>query len=313
MAVLSQDLHAQHPSDSIRRDDIEPALRFLASDNMQGRGNYTKELLAAGHFIADTFDSLRLKTFPLYEDYFHAFNFSRPGEPYIDSIGRFDVAAALFNVIGVLEGNSRPNEIVIFSAHYDHVGVEKGSIHNGANDNASGTAALLALARYFAQRGDNERTLIFCAFAGEELGLLGSEAFAHLVKPEHIVAVVNLEMLGVYRKKNSIVIAGEDLSDFGAIVRKNIRGTGTEVLKEAAFNPTIFSRSDNYPFAKRGIPAHTILADDDSYPCYHKPCDDLKIIDIDNMVLLVRAIARATETIVSGADTPSRIVLKKKR
>ena len=93
-----------------------------------------------------------------------------------------------YNIVGMLPGKSKPGELILFSAHYDHEGVfdrgkKKDSILNGANDNASGTTALLMLAKYFAQKNDNERTILFCAFAGEELGLLGSKDFVNHVDP----------------------------------------------------------------------------------------------------------------------------------
>src|SRR5688572_15338076 len=101
----------------------------------------------------------------------------------------------------MLPGRSKPEEFIIYSAHYDHEGMvagkKKDKIMNGANDNASGTAALLMLAQYFAQRKDNERTLVFCAFAGEEIGLKGSRELAQILDPQKVKAGINLEMLGV--------------------------------------------------------------------------------------------------------------------
>jgi hypothetical protein len=130
-----------------------------------------------------------------------------------------------YNVAGVLPGKSKPEEIILFSAHYDHEGVfirgkKKDSIMNGANDNASGIAALLQLASYFAQRNNNERTLMFCAFSGEELGLLGSKYFVLQMDTKKIIAGINIEMIGIpqYGNKN-VFITGYDQSTLPAAYR----------------------------------------------------------------------------------------------
>ena len=129
-------------------------------------------------------------------------------------------------MIGVLEGRSKPGEAIIFSAHYDHVGIQKGAIHNGANDNASGTTALLLLADYFAKRNDNERTLIFCAFAGEELGLFGSSAFVPHINTDSVIAVINIEMIGVSSVgRNAFFITGAEHSNMGMnYCKKQLKG-----------------------------------------------------------------------------------------
>ena len=103
------------------------------------------------------------------------------------------------NVVGKIEGN-RKDEIVLFTAHYDHIGiqnvVEGDSIANGANDNASGVTAVIELARYFQSLGKPERTLLFVGFTAEEIGGYGSQYFSQQVNPDHIVAMFNIEMIG---------------------------------------------------------------------------------------------------------------------
>jgi hypothetical protein len=217
-----------------------------------------------------------------------------------------------YNVVATLPGKSKPGEAIIFSAHYDHEGVfggRKDSIMNGANDNASGTTALIALANYFSKRNDNERTLMFCAFAGEELGLLGSTDFINQVNPDKIVAVINLEMLGVPELgRNRVFITGAEYSDLPAILRKGLTANGINVRPEP--NPMekkLFMRSDNFPFAKKGIPAHTIMGSTDDDRCYHQPCDEVRRIDIPNLTRLARAIAASVRPLISGQLTPSRI------
>jgi Zn-dependent M28 family amino/carboxypeptidase len=213
----------------------------------------------------------------------------------------------------MIPGRSLPQETIIFSAHYDHVdrGIvgDAGGIYNGANDDASGTTAVLALAKYFAMRNDNERNLVFCLFAGEELGLYGSRFFINLVKPDEIKAVINIEMIGMTNAtgKNAFMVTGSYLSDLTKILRKNLKGEKIKVMDQSNDPKLLFQRSDNYPFAIEGIPAHSIMCSDDNEPCYHKTCDDVNRIDIDNMTKIIQAIAKSCTSLISGKDTPTRI------
>lgn len=221
-----------------------------------------------------------------------------------------------YNIVATIPGKTKPAECILFSAHYDHNGIVKGkdSIMNGANDNASGTTALLMLARYFAMRNDNARTLIFCAFAGEEIGLRGSNEMERYLG-EHfrdlsIKAGINLEMLGLpqYGKKK-IFITGEQYSTLPSILKKELKLQGVKVIREPSEEKRLFARSDNYPFVKTGIPAHTIMASDDDETCYHRPCDDIKRMDIPNLCFIIRAIAAASAGLISGKDTPGGLRL----
>lgn len=217
-----------------------------------------------------------------------------------------------YNVVAMLPGKSKPEEVVVFSAHYDHEGAlpgkKKDNIMNGANDNSSGTTALLLLADYYAKRKDNERTLLFCAFSGEELGLIGSLNFVSYIDPEKIIAGVNLEMIGVpqYGAKK-VFITGEKYSSLPQLLKSELELVGISVIKEPDEEKMLFQRSDNFPFAEKGIPAHTIMASDDDDDCYHQPCDEIQRIDIPNMTVLIKAVAAATQKLVSGEDTPTRV------
>lgn len=218
----------------------------------------------------------------------------------------------LYNVAGMIPGKKLPNEFIIFSAHYDHVATgihgETG-IFNGANDDASGTVAVMALARYFSMRRDNERTILFCLFAGEELGLLGSTSFVRLLKPESIKAVINIEMIGMTNAvgKNAFMVTGSSYSDLASILKENLKHEKFKV-KKLGYDPAqLFTRSDNFSFAQYGIPAHSVMCSDDKEPCYHRTCDDVKRIDIANMTRVIKAIATGSLSLISGKDTPSRI------
>lgn len=210
-----------------------------------------------------------------------------------------------YNVVGLLPGKTKADEVLVFSAHYDHVGIASGnskdSIMNGANDDASGTTAVLALAEYYAMRGDNERTLLFCAFAGEEFGLVGSKDFIRHIKPEKIVANINIEMIGIPQYgKNSIFITGANESYLPKLLYKGFKTAGVKVKAEPAADKMLYMRSDNYAFVQTGIPAHTIMSSDDDDKCYHRPCDEYNRIDIAHLTKVIRGIAKAAEEIIKG-------------
>lgn len=213
-----------------------------------------------------------------------------------------------YNVVAMLPGRSKPNEIVVFSAHYDHEGVyrrgrKRDSILNGANDNASGTTALLMLAQHYAQSGDNERTIMFCAFAGEELGLLGSKAFVEEISTDSIVAVINIEMIAIPQYgKNNIFITGYDQSRLPAILEKNLEGHEVKVRSGPSEDKELYRRSDNYSFVRKGVPAHTIMSSDDDDKCYHQPCDELDRVDIPHMTTVIKGIVTATRTLTDGRE-----------
>jgi Zn-dependent M28 family amino/carboxypeptidase len=300
---------AQAP-DSISPAALEHHVRVLASDSLKGRGNHQPAQALAVRYITGVFEQAGLKPFPAFPGY---------QQPFTQAGGKvvpLDSAGALFgnlcNVVGMLKGKTQPNEIVIVSAHFDHLGVEKGSrkdsIMNGANDNASGTAAVLELARYFARRGDNDRTLLFCAFGGEELGLLGSQLVAKMLKPESVVAQFNIEMIGMPQYgKNRFCITGASYSDLARFVDAKTKGGATKRVGEALEEKKLFYRSDNYPFAAKGVPAHTFMSSDDDERCYHSPCDDAGRLDYAHMQNLVNSLATVLVPIVKAEFTPRRI------
>jgi hypothetical protein len=301
-------------ADDTSQQEAERILDFLASDSLKGRGNETMDLRKAAYFIENEFRNDSLHFFPGLNSYLQPFSLYKPGkkEKQKDSLGNFLSPKILFNVIGVLPGDKLPGEAIVFSAHYDHLGTAgsgRDVVFNGANDNASGTTALLLLAHYFAKRKDNARTLIFCAFAGEELGLIGSQVFVESVNCKSIIAAVNIEMVGVTNVsgKNAFFITGASVSDFSKIVKKNLKGSGYRIVPEPDEKKELFKRSDNYSFARLGVPAHSIMCSDDDDPCYHKVCDEMKRIDVPNMVGVTKAIAIGMFSLVNGTDTPRRI------
>ncbi|RXK48739.1 M20/M25/M40 family metallo-hydrolase [Aquirufa rosea] len=222
----------------------------------------------------------------------------------------------LSNVVALIPGKSLANEYVIFSGHYDHLGimpnraVQGDSIYNGANDDAAGTTGMMMLAKYFKKWNKNERTLVFAAFTAEESGGFGASYFSEQFDPQSVKAMFNLEMIGTESKwgKNSAYITGFDKTDMGAILQKNLAGTAFSFHPDPYPDQNLFYRSDNATLARLGVPAHTISTSKmDSEPNYHKPSDQIETLDLENMTEIIKSIALSAQSIISGKDTPSRV------
>ena len=278
---------------------ISKHLSTLSDDKMEGRRAGTNGIEKAAKYIESEFERIGLTKYDTLNSYRQNFNF-------------YDMP--FYNVIGVLEGKSLPNEYIIISAHYDHLGIdhkkEGDNIYNGANDNASGTAAVLTLAEYFKKLDNNKRSLIFVAFTAEEMGLVGSRYFGKQVNPNDIVAGINIEMIGKESPygKNTAWITGFDRSDFGEIIQKNLSNTNYEVFPDPYIKEKLFFRSDNAALAKLGIPAHTFSTtpmEKDSH--YHKVSDEYKTLEIFTIKEAIKLISKGIISIIQGEDTPTRI------
>jgi hypothetical protein len=224
-------------------------------------------------------------------------------------------ASKLTNLIGIIPGKSRPEEYVIFSAHYDHLGIgipdaSGDSIYNGANDDASGVTAVINLAHHFSKLKNNQRTLVFVTFTAEEIGEFGSAYFSRNINPDKVVAMFNIEMIGTESKwgKNSAYITGIDKSDLGTILQKNLSNTKFRFYPDPYPEQLLFLRSDNASLAKKGVPAHTISTSKmDTEKYYHTLGDAVETLDLGNMTEIIRAIGISAGSIISGQDTPSRV------
>ncbi len=225
----------------------------------------------------------------------------------------------LKNVVGILPGKSKKDEFVVFSGHYDHLGIGKpdknmDSIYNGANDDAAGTTAVMMLAKYFSTVNNNERTLVFVAFTAEEIGGYGSRFFSKQLDPEKVVAMFNIEMIGTDSKwgANSAYITGYEKSDMGKILQANLAGSKFRFEPDPYPKQNLFYRSDNATLAALGVPAHTISTSKmeevpNNEPNYHKQSDEIGTLDMNNMAEIIKAIAISSKGIVSGKDTPTRV------
>ena len=244
---------------------------------------------------------------------------SEPAEFTIEALHEIE-ERKLANVAGILPGKGRKNEYVIFSAHYDHLGTgspeegyphdSKDSIYNGANDDASGVTAVIMLAKYFVALKNNERTIIFVAFTGEEVGGYGSRYFSKQLDPASIIAMFNIEMIGTESRwgKNSAYITGYEKTDMGKILQKDLEGTGFTFYPDPYPQQNLFYRSDNATLALLGVPAHTISTSKmDNEPNYHRVSDEVKTLDMENMAMIIKSVALSSKSIISGKETPARV------
>jgi len=218
------------------------------------------------------------------------------------------------NVVGVIPGKLKKEEFVVFSGHYDHLGIGKAvdgdSIYNGANDDAAGTTAVIMLAKYFKQLKDNERTIVFAAFTAEEIGGFGSQYFSRQFDADKVVAMFNIEMIGTESKwgKNSAYITGYEKTNMGEILAKDLKGTAFTFYPDPYPTQQLFYRSDNATLARLGVPAHTISTSKmDVEPHYHKLSDNIETLDMANMTEVIKAIALSSKSIVAGKETPTRV------
>lgn len=283
---------------AIQSDEVIRIETELASDKMQGRALFSPGIDLASAFIEKEFAKVGLAFYGDLKNYRQEFTVKNKSAN---------------NVIGILPGKSKANEYVIFSAHYDHLGmVESGAdkVYNGANDDASGVTAVITLANYFKQLDANERTLIFVAFTGEEVGGFGSGFFSKSIDSDSVIAMFNIEMIGTESKwgKNSCYITGFEKSDFGLILQKNLKGSTFNFYEDPYPAEQLFYRSDNARLAALGVPAHTISTSKmDSEANYHKLSDEVATLDLENMTQVIKSIAISSESIIKGVDTPTRV------
>ncbi len=249
-------------------------LQVLSADDMQGRQVGTPGGAKAREYVIERFTASGVK--PFGGAYATPFSFAA-------SRGNVEVHGA--NVVGHIDGTSQPARYVVVSAHYDHIGVRNGQVFNGADDNASGTAALFALAKYLSGHPP-EHSVIFAAFDGEEAGLRGSRAFvAHPpVDLAAIVVNVNVDMIG--RDPNNRLFAiGTFLNPFLKPYLDRVAVSAPVKLLFGHDDPSQKNvedwtkDSDHWSFQQARIPA--VYLGDEDFDQHHKATDDYETMTFD--------------------------------
>ena len=303
------------PDSMVIRRDVE----HLASDALEGRGTGTAGNDSAAAFIARRFESLRLATLPNGCESSDGLLSTRCGRKYFQPFVARSAAAAhaglpselpTQNVVAVLRGSdpALAGEYIVLGAHFDHLGRSGASaldpdsaeaIRNGADDNASGTAAVMELARLLT-RHPPRRSVIFVTFSGEELGLLGSQRFVERspVPIDRVVAMLNFDMVGRLRQNRVIVYGVETATEMRSLVDSAAAGTGLEVRGVGdGFGP-----SDHSSFYARGIPVLHLFTD--LHEDYHRSTDDADKVSAAGVG---RVVGLAERVVRSIADRDARL------
>jgi Zn-dependent M28 family amino/carboxypeptidase len=288
-------VNSQVKKHEISINQVKEDVEFLTSDELQGRNTGTNGIETAARYIENVFTKNNIK--PYFETYRDTFNVK-------DIVG--------YNVVGLIEGNDPKlkNEFVIIGAHYDHIGfktkVDNDSIANGANDNAAGTSAVLALAEYLAKEKMNKRSIIVALFSGEEMGLLGSKHLANKLKERNLnlYTMLNFEMIGVPFKDRDYeaFVTGYDLTNMAQIMNNYI-GSNYIGRSEVAIKYNLFKQSDNYAFYQVfNVPCQTISSCDlSNYNYYHHVDDEADKLDYEHMTKLINKMIPAIEHICNSA------------
>lgn len=275
---------------TITSESLKTNLTVIASDEMEGRETGSEGQKKAGRYLIEQHQANGL-TFPkgasnFYQPIPAAFLNAKYNENLPDSE----------NIWTFIEGSEKPNEIVVVSAHYDHVGIKNKEVYNGADDDGSGTVALIEIAKAF-QKAKNEghgpkRSILILHVTGEEHGLHGSRFYSEnpLFPLANTVADVNIDMIGRHdefhpNSSDYIYLIGSDYlsTDLFNVCEETNKKYGNLSLdykyNDRADPNRFYYRSDHYNFAKNGIPSVFLFTG--THTDYHKPGDDVEKIEFD--------------------------------
>lgn len=257
-------------------NNLKKHIYFLSSDKMKGRATGSKELKKAGAYIEKEFKRYKLK--PLGTN-----GYKQPFQAKVRRVVVPDSIRQAENIIGLLDNGA--SKTIVVGAHYDHLGLGDfggskdtlhiGKIHNGADDNASGVSGLLELARYYSSNSTKEKfNILFIAFSGEELGLLGSKYWTEnpTIPLSDIHWMLNMDMIGRYNPDNGLAIIGYGTSPQFKTIFNGIHS-------DLKFNLSKDGNggSDQTSFYKKNIPV--LFFHTGGHPDYHKTGDDADKID----------------------------------
>uniref|UniRef100_UPI0040476210 M28 family peptidase n=1 Tax=Algoriphagus sp. TaxID=1872435 RepID=UPI0040476210 len=296
------------PTDEKLISSLKRDLTFLAADDLEGRAIGTIGEQKAAEYLAQEFEKLGLKPMGT-NGFFQEFTVSKPSNPHEEAvIGTEGAGITGRNVIGYLD--KKAEKTIVIGAHFDHLGMGgQGSlhrgdsaIHNGADDNASGTAALLALAKIF-QSESLKSNILFIAFSGEENGLWGSNYFVKnsTLDLKLVNYMINMDMVGRLNPEKSLAIHGVGTSpSFPSILDPINTDSLKLVPSESGVGP-----SDHTSFYLQDLPVLHFFTG--QHEDYHKPSDDSDKINYEGLVQVVRYISR----LVVALDSEPKLAFTK--
>jgi Zn-dependent M28 family amino/carboxypeptidase len=280
------------PSDKVLLASLKKDIAYLAADELGGRAIGTTGEQKAAEYLAREFEHLGLT--PMGTDgFFQAFTVSKPSNPHEAAVIGSSSGITGRNVIAFLD--KKATKTIVIGAHFDHLGMGgEGSlhrgdsaIHNGADDNASGTAALLALANIF-QHENLQSNLLFIAFSGEENGLWGSNYFVKnpTIDLKTVNYMINMDMVGRLNAEKSLAVHGVGTSPSFSPALDPINTDGLKLVpSESGVGP-----SDHTSFYLQDLPVLHFFTG--QHADYHKPSDDAEKINYEGLVQVVRYISR---------------------
>ena len=298
---------------TIEEQDLKELLYVYASDYFQGRETGTLGQKRAVTFLREFYQNRNIKAAQGTQDYFQPMELTIKGQPI-----------ATENVVAIIEGSSKPEEYIVISSHLDHEGIKNGEIYNGADDDGSGTVALLEIAEAFqaaaAEGNGPARSIIFLHVSGEEKGLLGSRYYTDnpLYPLANTVANLNIDMVGrtdpkrESKNRNYVYLIGTDrLSTELHEISEQANHATLKMDLDYTYNTPddpnrFYFRSDHYNFAKNNIPV--IFYFNGTHADYHKPTDTVEKIEYD---LLAQRAQLVFYTAWKLANRENRIVVDK--
>ena len=304
---------AQPFAESIDRQDLKELLYVYASDFFQGRETGKLGQKRAVTFLKEFYEKRGIAPAKGTDDYFQRMELTIKGE-----------AVSTENVVAIIEGSTKPDEYVVISSHLDHEGIKNGQIYNGADDDGSGSVALLEIAEAFqkaAEAGKGpQRSVIFLHVSGEEKGLLGSKYYTDnpLYPLANTIADFNIDMVGRTDPKresdnrNYIYLIGSDrLSNELHEISEEANKATTNIELDYTYNAEddpnrFYFRSDHYNFAKNNIPV--IFYFNGTHADYHKPTDTVEKIQYDLLEERARLVFYTAWEVANRKD---RLVLDK--
>ena len=296
LLYLNTTLYAE---EAITKQDSKKILSYLSSDALEGRGSGKEGNWKAAKFIAKQFKEHGLEPIEWVgwdgSGHFQHFDYQYGVREGL--FRRRTVTVETVNVVGILRGSS--NRCIVFGAHFDHLGIRGGRIYNGADDNASGTTALLELAEAFAKSGKKPKhTLVFVAFGAEEAGLIGSKYYANYppLPLTNCDLMINMDMVGRLGSKNGEPSVGTSTL---SLQSGNLSKKTTDLVHEVShkypfrfnFTPAGW-RSDHAHFNSKGIPV--LFFHTGNHPQYHQPTDDEHLINYSGLVQITNFIFEFT-------------------
>ncbi|SHO61893.1 M20/M25/M40 family metallo-hydrolase [Algoriphagus zhangzhouensis] len=296
------------PSDTSLLADLKTDVYFLASDNLEGRSIGTDGEEKAAKYLAERFQKIGL-TPKGTDGFFQEFTVSKPTNPHEEAvIGTDGEGVTGRNVVGYIDNVS--DEIIVIGAHFDHLGMggsgslHRGdsAIHNGADDNASGTAALVALAEILNSE-EHPYDFLFIAFSGEENGLWGSNYFVKnpTIDLEKVDYMINMDMVGRLNEENTLAINGVGTSPSFVPALDLVNSDSLKlVTSESGVGP-----SDHTSFYLQDLPVLHFFTG--QHEDYHKPSDDAFKINYEGLLKVVRYIDR----LVDQLDSESKLAFTK--